>query len=70
MKNYGVQAVVWQTAVSPVIAMELLGRRVEGQGRAGPGGVRSRSVHGEDAAYEFPWGMKEMTPGIVYGGIT
>ena len=26
MKNYGDQAVVWQTAINPVIAMELLNR--------------------------------------------
>ena len=45
MKKYGVQAVVWQTAVNPVIAWELLADRgLEGHGGARPGGVRSRSV--------------------------
>ncbi|HEY4720972.1 MAG TPA: saccharopine dehydrogenase C-terminal domain-containing protein, partial [Anaerolineae bacterium] len=37
MKNYGVQAVVWQTAVGPVIVMELLATgKWQGQGVLGP----------------------------------
>ncbi|MEK7786680.1 MAG: saccharopine dehydrogenase C-terminal domain-containing protein, partial [Chloroflexota bacterium] len=37
MKNYGVQAVVWQTAVSPVIMMELIATKAwSGAGVLGP----------------------------------
>ncbi|MDO8731605.1 MAG: saccharopine dehydrogenase C-terminal domain-containing protein [Actinomycetota bacterium] len=37
MKEYGVQAVVWQTAMNPVIALELLATRAwEGTGVLGP----------------------------------
>ena len=59
MKKYGVQAVVWQTAVSPVIAWELLQTGVwKGDGGAGPGGLRSRSVHGLDARVRLPLGSE------------
>ena len=45
MARDGVQAVVWQTAINPVVAMELLGRRRSGgRGRARPGGVRRGAV--------------------------
>ena len=41
MRQYGVQAVVWQTAVNPVIAMELLASgEWQGRGVLGPGGLR------------------------------
>jgi saccharopine dehydrogenase (NAD+, L-lysine forming) len=37
MREYGTQAVVWQTALNPVIALELLGRGVwQGSGVLGP----------------------------------
>ena len=45
MRRDGAQAVVWQTALNPVVALELLARgRVERRGRARPGGVRRRAV--------------------------
>ena len=59
MKKYGVQAVVWQTAVSPVIAWELLADRgLEGRGRARAGSLRPRSVHGADAHVRLPLGAQ------------
>ena len=45
MREYGSQAVVWQTALNPVIALELLATgRLEGDGRARSRGVRRRAV--------------------------
>ena len=45
MARDGVQAVVWQTAINPVVALELLAdRRMAGRGRARPRGVRCRAV--------------------------
>jgi saccharopine dehydrogenase-like NADP-dependent oxidoreductase len=37
MREYGVQAVVWQTAMNPVIALELLATKTwQGNGVLGP----------------------------------
>ena len=45
MAEYGSQAVVWQTAVNPVVALELVAvGRVVGRGRARPRGLPGRSV--------------------------
>ena len=45
MSEYGAQAVVWQTAVNPVVALELLAdRRLAGQRRARPRGLRRRAL--------------------------
>ena len=45
MQEYGHQCVVWQTAINPVVALELLAtRHLDGRRRAGPGGVRRRAV--------------------------
>ena len=45
MREYGSQAVVWQTAVNPVVALELLAHgQVVGLGRARARGVRCRAV--------------------------
>ena len=45
MASDGAQAVVWQTAVNPVAAMELLAsRRLVGRRRARPGGLRRGAV--------------------------
>ena len=44
MREYGSQAVVWQTAINPVVALELLAEGVMvGRRRPGPGGVSPRS---------------------------
>ena len=41
MREWGSQAVVWQTAVNPIVAMELIaGGSLVGRRRARPGGVR------------------------------
>ena len=57
MREYGAQAVVWQTAINPVVALELLAdRRLVGRRRARPGGVRRGAVPGPAAAeYGSPW---------------
>ena len=45
MAEYGSQAVVWQTAVNPVVALELIEiRRLVGRRRARPGGLPGRAV--------------------------
>ena len=45
MKEYGHQCVVWQTAINPVVALELLAERhLDGRRRARPRGVRRRAV--------------------------
>ncbi len=63
MARYGVQAVVWQTAVNPVIAMELLAEGIwSGAGVLGPEAFDPDPFVERMAAYDFPWGMREMTP--------
>jgi saccharopine dehydrogenase (NAD+, L-lysine-forming) len=62
MKKYGVQAVVWQTAVSPIIAWELLERGVwKGAGVLGPEAFDPDPFMAMMADYDFPYGMKEMS---------
>ena len=42
--EYGHQCVVWQTAINPVVALELLAaRHLDGRRRARPGGLRRRA---------------------------
>ena len=61
MKKYGVQAVVWQTAVNPVIAMELLHEGVwQARGVFGPEAFDPDPFMQRMAKYDFPCGMKEM----------
>lgn len=61
MRNYGVQAVVWQTAVNPVIAMELLESGVwQGKGVLGPEAFDPDPFIELMPKYDFPYGMKEM----------
>ncbi len=61
MKNCGVQAVVWQTAVGPVITMELLATgQWQGRGVLGPEAFDPDPFMALMPKYEFPWGMKEM----------
>jgi saccharopine dehydrogenase (NAD+, L-lysine forming) len=61
MRNYGVQAVVWQTAVNPVIAMELLQSGVwKGAGVLGPEAFDPDPFVELMPKYDFPWGLKEM----------
>lgn len=61
MQNYGVQAVVWQTAVNPVIAMELLESGVwNGKGVLGPEAFDPDPFMAKMPEYDFPYGIKEM----------
>ncbi len=64
MSRYGVQAVVWQTAVNPVIAMELLAAGAwTGKGVLGPEAFDPDPFIERMPAFGFPYGVKEMTPG-------
>jgi saccharopine dehydrogenase (NAD+, L-lysine forming) len=61
MREYGVQAVVWQTAVNPVIAWELLHTGVwKGAGVLGPEAFDPDPFVELMPTYRFPWGLKEM----------
>ncbi len=61
MKNYGVQAVVWQTAVSPVIMMELIAAKAwSGAGVLGPEAFDPDPFMALMSEFDFPYGMKEM----------
>ena len=61
MKNYGVQAVVWQTAVNPVIAWELLDSGIwKGKGVLGPEAFDPDPFVAAMPKYDFPFGFKEM----------
>jgi saccharopine dehydrogenase-like NADP-dependent oxidoreductase len=60
MRRYGVQAVVWQTAVNPVIALELLASgEWQGQGVLGPEAFDPDPFMARMAGYDFPYGMKD-----------
>jgi saccharopine dehydrogenase-like NADP-dependent oxidoreductase len=62
MSEYGVQAVVWQTAVGPVIAMELLQERLwTGAGVLGPEAFDPDPFM-ERLAKIAPWGLREEDP--------
>jgi saccharopine dehydrogenase (NAD+, L-lysine-forming) len=61
MQKFGVQAVVWQTAVSPVITMELIATgQWQGKGVLGPEAFDPDPFMKLMPVYDFPWGMKEM----------
>ncbi|AZG44036.1 saccharopine dehydrogenase family protein [Gordonia insulae] len=69
MRNYGTQCVVWQTALGPVIALELLAKQVwAGSGVLGPEAfpaepflelMQADESHG---GYGQPWGLREDDP--------
>ncbi|GAA0319733.1 saccharopine dehydrogenase NADP-binding domain-containing protein [Actinoallomurus spadix] len=60
MREYGSQAVVWQTAVNPVIALELLATGAwTGTGVLGPEAFPARPFLDLLTAYGSPWGMRE-----------
>jgi saccharopine dehydrogenase-like NADP-dependent oxidoreductase len=60
MARYGVQAVVWQTAVNPVIAMELLETGAwSGKGVLGPEAFDPDPFMERMPAYDFPYGIRE-----------
>jgi saccharopine dehydrogenase-like NADP-dependent oxidoreductase len=63
MRDYGVQAVVWQTAVNPVIALELLDTGAwKGAGVLGPEAFDPDPFVEKMGAYDFPLGIREETP--------
>jgi saccharopine dehydrogenase-like NADP-dependent oxidoreductase len=63
MARDGVQAVVWQTAVNPVIAMELLAEGVwSGAGVLGPEAFDPDPFVERMPAYDFPMGLEDRTP--------
>jgi saccharopine dehydrogenase-like NADP-dependent oxidoreductase len=60
MAEYGSQAVVWQTAVNPVVALELLATHAwRGAGVLGPEAFPARPFLDLLTAYGSPWGMRE-----------
>lgn len=65
MAEYGSQAVVWQTAVNPVIALELLANGTwQGAGVLGPEAFDSRPflqllAAAAPVGYGSPWGLEE-----------
>ncbi|MFC8296677.1 saccharopine dehydrogenase C-terminal domain-containing protein [Micromonospora orduensis] len=60
MREYGHQAVVWQTAVNPVVALELLATGVwSGVGVLGPEALPPIPFLDLLTAYGSPWGLEE-----------
>ncbi|QHC27599.1 saccharopine dehydrogenase family protein [Streptomyces sp. HF10] len=60
MREYGSQAVVWQTAVNPVIALELIaGGAWRGTGVLGPEALPPRPFLDLLIEYGTPWGLRE-----------
>jgi saccharopine dehydrogenase-like NADP-dependent oxidoreductase len=65
-KDDGAQAVVWQTAINPVIGLELLASGTwSGSGVLGPEAFDAVPFMDLLNDYGSPWGMVEMTPGAV-----
>ena len=63
MAEYGSQAVVWQTAVNPVVALELLDSGAwSGTGVLGPEAMPPRPFLDLLTEYGSPWGCEERTP--------
>jgi saccharopine dehydrogenase (NAD+, L-lysine forming) len=63
MQEYGHQCVVWQTAVNPVVALELLATGVwSGAGVLGPEAFDSVPFLDLLTAYGSPWGASELRP--------
>jgi hypothetical protein len=60
MREYGHQCVVWQTAVNPVVALELLARGTwSGSGVLGPEAFDAAPFLELLTAYGSPWGQRE-----------
>ena len=63
MREYGAQAVVWQTALNPVVALELLARGDwNGAGVLGPEAFPARPFLDLLADYGAPVGIEEREP--------
>jgi saccharopine dehydrogenase-like NADP-dependent oxidoreductase len=65
MREYGAQAVVWQTAVNPIVALELLDAGTwSGAGVLGPEAFDAAPFLDLLAGdHKSPWGMQELPPG-------
>ncbi|MBN0049108.1 saccharopine dehydrogenase NADP-binding domain-containing protein [Streptomyces actuosus] len=60
MREYGSQAVVWQTAVNPVVALELLATGAwSGAGVLGPEALPPRPFLDLLTDYGSPWGLRD-----------
>ena len=60
MAEYGSQAVVWQTAINPIVALELLARGTwTGKGVLGPEAFDAVPFLDLLTEYGSPWGMRE-----------
>ncbi len=60
MREYGAQAVVWQTALNPVVAMELMAAGIwSGAGVLGPEALPPKPFLELVTEYGSPWGMRE-----------
>jgi len=60
MADYGVQAVVWQTAVNPIVALELLASGAwQGVGVLGPEAFPPKPFLDLLTAYGSPWSLRE-----------
>jgi saccharopine dehydrogenase-like NADP-dependent oxidoreductase len=63
MAEYGSQAVVWQTAINPVIALQLLDSGAwSGAGVLGPEALPAGPFLELLAEHGSPWGLDERTP--------
>jgi saccharopine dehydrogenase (NAD+, L-lysine forming) len=63
MAEYGSQAVVWQTAINPVVALELLDSGAwSGTGVLGPEALPPRPFLDLLTEYGSPWGCEDRTP--------
>ena len=63
MREYGSQAVVWQTAINPVIALELLAEGTwSGAGVLGPEAFDAAPFLARLADYGSPHGVEERDP--------
>jgi saccharopine dehydrogenase-like NADP-dependent oxidoreductase len=63
MAEYGHQAVVWQTAINPVVGLELLARGDwRGHGVLGPEAFDAVPFLDLLVEYGSPWAMEERTP--------
>ena len=61
MREYGSQAVVWQTAINPVVALELLAEGTwTGVGVVGPESFPAQPFLDKLAEYGSPHGMLEL----------
>jgi saccharopine dehydrogenase (NAD+, L-lysine forming) len=63
MAEYGSQAVVWQTAINPVVALELIDSGAwSGAGVLGPEALPPRPFLGLLTEYGSPWACEERAP--------